>query len=88
METEQILKSSVVGARWTLGLSLAVIPLSYGTNIILGRTSPEALGTYGFLTVLISVVATFFMFGGSQVIVKFLPQLESEKRSAFLYDSA
>ena len=88
METEQILKSSVVGAKWTLGLSLVVIPLSYGTNIILGRTSPEALGIYGFLTVLISVVATFFMFGGSQVIVRFLPQLESEKRSAFLFSYA
>ncbi|MGA9350949.1 MAG: hypothetical protein WBW48_19390, partial [Anaerolineae bacterium] len=84
MDIEQIFKSSVIGAKWTLGLSLAVIPLSYGTNIILGRTSPEALGTYGFLAVLMSVVATFFMFGGSQVIVKFLPELDSEKARAFL----
>jgi len=84
VDIEQIFKSSVIGARWTLGLSLAVIPLSYGTNIILGRTGPEALGTYGFLAVLMSVVATFFMFGGSQVIVKFLPELDSEKARAFL----
>lgn len=88
METKQLLRSSVVGAKWTLGLSLAVIPLSYGTNIILGRTSPEALGTYGLLAVLRSVVATFFMFGGSQVIVKFLPELESKKKSAFLFSYA
>ena len=88
METERILKSFVVGAKWTLGLSLVVIPLSYGTNIILGRISPEALGTYGFLAVLSSVVATFFMFGGNQVIVKFLPELESEKKSAFLFSYA
>jgi O-antigen/teichoic acid export membrane protein len=85
VETEQILKNSVVGARWTLGLSLAVIPLSYGTNIVLGRISPEALGTYGFLAVLISLVATLFTFGGSQVIVRFLPQLESEKKGAFIF---
>jgi len=88
VETQQILKSSVVGAKWTLGLSLAVIPLSYGTSIILGRISPEALGTYGFLAVLSSAVATFFMFGGGQVIVRFLPELESEKKSAFLFSYA
>jgi O-antigen/teichoic acid export membrane protein len=84
VDIEQIFKSSVIGAKWTLGLSLAVMPLSYGTNIILGRTSPEALGIYGFLGVLMSVVATFFMFGGSQVIVKFLPELDSAKTRAFL----
>jgi len=85
VETEQILINSALGAKWTLGLSLTVIPLSYVTNIIFGRISPEALGTYGFLTVLISVVAAFLMFGGSQVIVRFLPQLASEKRGAFLF---
>jgi len=88
VETKQILRSSVVGAKWALGLSLAVIPLSYGTNVILGRISPEALGTYGFLTVLSSAVATFFMFGGSQVIVRFLPELGAEKKSAFLFSYA
>ena len=88
MDTEHIFKNSVIGAKWTLGLSLAVIPLSYGTNVILGRTSPETLGTYGFLGVLMSVVATFFMFGGSQVIVKFLPELDSEKARAFLFTYA
>ena len=88
MEPEQLLKNSAVGAKWTLGLSLAVMPLSYATNIILARISPEALGTYGFLAVLISVVAAFFMFGGSQVIVRFLPQLAPEKKSAFLFSYA
>lgn len=85
METQQILESSVVGARWTLGLSLVVIPLSYGTNIILGRISPEALGTYGLLAVLSSAIATFFLFGGNQVVVRFLPELTPEKAGAFLF---
>lgn len=85
MDTRQILKGSAAGAKWTLGLSFVVIPLSYGTNIILGRVSPEALGAYGFLAVLTSAVATFFMFGGNQVVVRFLPELASEKKGAFLF---
>jgi len=70
--------------RWTLWLSLVALPFSYGTNILLARIGPEALGTFGVLNVYIGLVFVFFFLGGCAVPMKFLPELDTSRRSSFL----
>jgi O-antigen/teichoic acid export membrane protein len=74
----------VTGMRWTVWLSVLAVPFSLGTNAILARTGPEAIGTYGLLAVYIGLVAAFFYLGGDPVIIKFIPELRPEKRLPFL----
>lgn len=59
-------------------------PLSYGINILLGKISPQVLGTYGLLVLFSSLVPTFLLFGGSQVIVRFLPTIHARKKLSFV----
>ncbi|HXM20959.1 MAG TPA: hypothetical protein VN948_06815 [Terriglobales bacterium] len=75
----------VSGMRWTVWLSVLAVPFSFGTNAILARTGPEAIGTYGLLAVYIGLVAAFFYLGGDPVIIKFIPELGPEKRLSFLF---
>lgn len=72
------------GMRWTLWLSLLALPFSYGTNILLARVGPDALGTFGVLNIYIGLVYVFFFFGGCAVPMKFLPGLIDKQRTAFL----
>ncbi len=74
----------VSGMRWTVWLAALAVPFSYGTTTMLARTSPEALGTYGLLTVYISLVTAFFYFGGDTVVIRFVPELKLEERLSFL----
>src|SRR5579872_3695387 len=72
------------GMRWTVWLSAISLPFSYGTTIVLARTSQEAIGTYGLLSVYIGVVLGLFYLGGDAVAIKFLPELNTDKRTSFL----
>jgi O-antigen/teichoic acid export membrane protein len=74
----------VVGMRWTVWLSALAVPFSYGTSILLARTSPETLGIYGILMVYIGLVASVFYLGGDAVTIKFLPELAPSGHCAFL----
>jgi O-antigen/teichoic acid export membrane protein len=74
----------VSGMRWTVWLSMLSIPFTYGVNLLLARTSPEALGTYGLLGIYISLVTCFFYLGGDAVAIKFIPTLEPGDRLSFL----
>src|SRR3984893_10785585 len=74
----------VAGMRWTVWLSAASIPFGYGTTILLARTSPEAIGTYGLLSVYIGAVLGLFYLGGDAVAIKFIPELDPEDRLSFL----
>lgn len=82
--SSELRHSIVSGMRWTLWLSVLSIPFSYGTRILLARIGPEALGTFGILTVYIGVVAVFLYVGGNAVVIRFLPAIEPEKRGSFL----
>jgi O-antigen/teichoic acid export membrane protein len=73
-----------VGMRWTVWLSILALPFSFGTNVILARIAPEAIGTFGLLAVYINIVAAFFYLGGDSVIIKFIPELAPERRLPFL----
>ena len=76
------------GLRWALWLTLLSTPFSYGITVFLARTGPEALGTYGMLTVYVAAVTCFFYLGGDTVIIKFLPELPREQRAPFLLSYA
>jgi O-antigen/teichoic acid export membrane protein len=76
------------GLRWALWLTLLSTPFSYGITVLLARTGPEVLGTYGTLTVYLAAVTCFFYLGGDTVSIKFLPELPRERRASFLLSYA
>lgn len=65
-------------------MSVLALPFSFGTNAILARIGPEAIGTYGLLAVYIGLAAAFFYLGGDSVIIKFVPTLPRFRRLPFL----
>ena len=70
--------------RSTIWLAGLAIPFSYGTTILLARTSPEAVGTYGLLSAYIAFVSCILYLGGDAVAIKFIPELKNDKRMSFL----
>lgn len=84
MIANEIIQKSLSGAKWTVILSLIAMPIGYTINIILGHISPEALGIYGLLNIFIISVTTFILFGGENVIIKYIPEIEKGKKVSFL----
>jgi len=84
MNPYEVVQRAITGAKWTIILSVIALPISYVTNIILGRLSPEVLGTYSLLNIFIIFVTSFILFGGNNVIVRFLPQIDRDRRAPFL----
>jgi O-antigen/teichoic acid export membrane protein len=74
----------VSGMRWTLWLSILSLPASYGTAVLLARVSPEAIGTFGLLSLYIALSSAFFFLGGPAVAIKFFPELSADQRLALL----
>jgi O-antigen/teichoic acid export membrane protein len=72
------------GMRWTVWLAALAFPFSYATTALLARVSPEAIGTYGLLTVYIGVVTAFLYLGGDAVVIRFIPTLQAADRLSFL----
>jgi len=65
-------------------LSTLGVPIGYATNIVVGRTSPEALGIYGLLGIFVTFTTTFILFGGNNAFAKYLPEMGAKKQAAFL----
>jgi O-antigen/teichoic acid export membrane protein len=76
------------GLRWALWLTVLSTPFSYGITVLLARSGPEVLGTYGTLVVYLGAVTAFFYLGGDNVTIKFLPELLPERRAPFLLSYA
>ncbi|MGH9395373.1 MAG: hypothetical protein ACRD18_00795 [Terriglobia bacterium] len=74
----------VTGMRWTFWLSALSAPFGYGTSALLARTGPEVIGTYGLLMVYITLISSIFYLGGDAVVVKYVPEIQPERRPAFL----
>jgi O-antigen/teichoic acid export membrane protein len=74
----------ISGMRWTLWLSILSAPCGYITTILLARVDPAVVGTYGLLSLYISLTSIFLFFGGNGVAIKFLPELPAGKRLSFL----
>jgi O-antigen/teichoic acid export membrane protein len=74
----------ISGMRWTLWLSILSAPCGFVTTVLLARVDPTVVGTYGLLSLYISLTSIFLFFGGNGVAIKFLPELPAEKRLSFL----
>ena len=74
----------ISGMRWTLWLSVLSAPCGYITTVLLARVGPAVVGTYGLVSLYISLTSIFLFFGGNGVAIRFLPELPAEKRLAFL----
>jgi O-antigen/teichoic acid export membrane protein len=75
-----ILQRTFSGARWMLYLSASALAVGFCTNVLLGRMGAETLGFYSMLMLIVGVVQTFFVFGGSNVLVNYLPALSPAQR--------
>jgi O-antigen/teichoic acid export membrane protein len=76
------------GMRWVLWLTILSTPFSYGITVLLARTGPAVLGTYGTLVVYLGAVTCFLYLGGDTVLIKFLPELPPGRRAPFLLSYA
>ena len=75
MNTNEIKQQSVIGAKWLFITNAFNIPASFLLAFFLGRTSPEALGTFGLVQVFIGVITTFVVFGGQSVLRNFMAKV-------------
>ncbi len=76
------------GMRWVLWLTVLSTPFSYGITVLLARTGPAVLGTYGTLVVYLGAVTCFLYLGGDTVLIKFLPEVPPDRRAPFLFSYA
>jgi O-antigen/teichoic acid export membrane protein len=83
-----ILQRTFSGARWMLYLSASALALGFCTNVLLGRMGAETLGFYSLLMLIVGVVQTFFVFGGSNVLVNYLPGLSAVQRPRLIFSYA
>jgi O-antigen/teichoic acid export membrane protein len=83
-DAEEVVGYSLGGARWMLWLSASALACGFGTNVVLGRAGPELLGFYGFLTLTVSLISVFFVLGGSNVLVNYLPKRTPADKLSFL----
>jgi O-antigen/teichoic acid export membrane protein len=81
---EQQRNHMISGMRWTLWLSVLSAPCGYLTTVLLARVDPAVIGTYGLVSLYISLTSIFLFLGGNGVPIKFLPELPAEKRLEFL----
>ncbi|MFI5250963.1 MAG: oligosaccharide flippase family protein [Bacteroidota bacterium] len=88
LEEETIHARVNTGMRWLLFTSVISLVSGFGTNVILGRIAPELLGYYGYLSLTVSVLSTFFIFGGANVIVNYLPRTDSGNKVSFIFTYA
>lgn len=75
------------GVVWVTLVSVAGVPIAYYRNWILGRIGDDGtvLGTYVVVLLLLQIVTTFVLFGGSSVVTNYLPKLEERPdKSRFL----
>jgi len=83
-ETPVDLRRRIVsGMRWTLWLSVLSVPFSYGTTILLARSGPQVLGTYGLLMVYIGLVASLFYLGRRRSLHQVHPRTQWRAERAF-----
>ena len=63
-QREEILGRTFSGAKWMLYLSASALVAGFCTNVVLSRMGAETLGFYSVLMLLVSMIQTFFVFGG------------------------
>lgn len=87
-ERAALIEKSIRGTQWIMIAILIGVPLGFLTKVILSRLlgaqGPEALGILQLMTLLVTTVQTFFLFGGANVVVNFIPRAAARDKSAFI----
>jgi|GEM_PF-3103785 len=86
-QTQRLIDQSIKGTQWIMVAIVIGVPLGLLTNILIARidSNKTDFGIYSLLyTVLVSMVQTFFLFGGANVIVNFIPRASPSEKSAFM----
>ena len=76
---EEIKQRSITGVKWLIIMNFAGMPLPFLTAMLLGRMGPATLGTYSLVQILIGIIATFIIYGGSPVLSVFIPKIKDRK---------
>lgn len=82
--SREVKRRAIRGVRWVMILNILSTPLSFLTNLALGRISPAALGYYGAIHIFVGAMSALFLLGGRQVFTRFMPGLDPGKRFSFL----
>ncbi|PSG87186.1 lipopolysaccharide biosynthesis protein [Mesoflavibacter zeaxanthinifaciens] len=72
------------GFLWILVINILAAPVQFLISLTLGRISPELLGKYGFLEILLNLVITIGMFGGPNLMIKYIPSLKVKEIPFFI----
>lgn len=81
---QELIKTSLSSVRWSVILAPTATVAGYACSVVLGRLGTEWLGWYSLALMAITITSSVFVFGGSNVIVKFIPELSPERRSSFV----
>lgn len=86
LSTSEIKHRSIDGAKWLVMMNGIGMPAAFLISMLLGRIGPQALGAYAMVQILIAVITTFVVYGGSPVLSVFLPKLStSGDRGRFVF---
>lgn len=72
------------GFKWILIINIVAAPVQFLISLMLGRISPELLGKYGFLEILLNLVITVGMFGGPNLMIRYIPSISQDKIALFI----
>ncbi|WP_055436219.1 lipopolysaccharide biosynthesis protein [Lacinutrix algicola] len=72
------------GFKWILIINILAAPIQFLISLMLGRVSPELLGKYGFLEILLNLVITVGMFGGPNLMIRYIPSISKENVALFI----
>ena len=81
---QELIKTSLASVRWSVILAPTATVAGYACSVVLGRLGTEWLGWYSLALMAVTIASSVFVFGGSNVIVKFIPELSPERRSSFV----
>lgn len=81
---DHVRRRALSGVRWSIALNLVTVPLSFLTNMLLGRTSADALGYYGAIQIFTGAIQALLVPGGRDAFARFVPGLPRNQRFAFL----
>ncbi len=87
-ERQALIDKSISGTKWIMVAILIGVPLGLVTQVIMGRIGQDALGAYGLMLVVVQAIQTFFLLGGANVIVNFIPRATAKEKSALLFSYA
>jgi O-antigen/teichoic acid export membrane protein len=80
----ELIATSLSSVRWSVLLAPTATLAGYACSVVLGRLGAAWLGWYSLALTAVTIASSVFLFGGSNVIVKFIPELGPERRSSFL----